>query len=67
MVTMMARKNRSKPSKYKVKPTKQFKDILNLNLNHIVWELEVAKTNNGGKIPYGAITYMVCKMKPALP
>jgi hypothetical protein len=65
---MMTSNKRSKPpSKYKVKPPKSFKATLNLNLNHIVCELEVAKSNNGGKIPYGAITSIVRKMKPALP
>ncbi|KAI2501030.1 hypothetical protein MHU86_13442 [Fragilaria crotonensis] len=38
-----------------------------LNLNHIVRELEAAKVNNDGKIPYGAITSMVRKMTHLLP
>ena len=64
---MTTKKRSKRPSKYKVKPLENFKDTLNLNLNHIARELEAAKANNGGKIPYGAITAMVHKMKPVLP
>ena len=40
---------------------------INLNLNYIVRELEAAKANNNGKIPYGGISNICEKMKPALP
>ncbi len=58
--------SRTRPSKYKVKPLCQHsKDIL--NINRIVRELEVLKTKNGGRIPYGSITTIVLKMQPVLP
>jgi hypothetical protein len=40
---------------------------INLNLNYIVRELEAAKANNNGRIPYGGISSTCDKMKPALP
>ena len=58
---------KSRPSKYKVKPKSHFQDTLSLNLNHIVSDLEAAKANNGGKIPYGGITKIVQQMQPMLP
>ena len=56
---MTTKKRSKRPSKYKVEPLENFKDTLNLNLNHIARKLEAAKANNGGKIPYGPITSMV--------
>ena len=64
---MATTKKKSGPSKYKVKPKSHFQDTLSLNLNHIVSELEAAKANNGGKIPYGGINKIVQQMQPMLP
>lgn len=36
-------------------------------LNHIVMELESEKANNSGKLPYGAITRVVERMRPHVP
>ena len=40
---------------------------INLNLDYIVRELETAKANSNGKIPYGGISNICKKMKPTLP
>jgi hypothetical protein len=40
---------------------------IHLNLDYIVRELEAAKANNDGKLPYGGISNVYKKMKPALP
>ena len=63
-----SKKRGSRPSKYKEKPpVGPFRDTLNLNLNHIITELETMKARNGGKIPYRGITDLVERMKPVLP
>jgi hypothetical protein len=45
---MTTKKRSKRPSKYKVKPLENFKDTLNLNLNHIARELDASKANNCG-------------------
>jgi hypothetical protein len=48
-----------------MKPKK--KDLDGIILNHIVMKLESEKANNSGKLPYGAITQIVVRMRPHLP
>jgi hypothetical protein len=69
---MVRSKNKKSHSKKKDKSTAllcspDHEYTINLNLDYIVRELEAAKANNDGKIPYGGISDMYKKMKPALP
>jgi hypothetical protein len=56
-----------RPSSYKKRPTNLDCYTCDMALNIVARKVEIAKANNGGVVPYAAMTDIVKSMKPTLP
>lgn len=56
-----------RPSSYKKRPTNLDRYTCDMALNIVARKVEIAKANNGGVVPYAAMTDIVESMKPTLP
>jgi hypothetical protein len=57
----------NRPPTYRKRPPDLDRYTCNVALNIVARKVEIAKANNGGTIPYGALSGIVTKMKPTLP
>jgi len=58
---------KKRQSKYKTLPKDLSPSSVNFCLDHVLRHLEEVKANNGGKMPYGAVTSKHKEMKPLFP